>query len=79
MRSVDRLPSFAGEVSPSYGDGGVMALMNHDPSVRDDADTSPTALGRKSEIQAQIAGTMEAAKARSSVALAPRRARMAMA
>jgi hypothetical protein len=36
------LPSFAGEVSPSYGDGGVMGLrMVHDPSVRC-ADTSPS-------------------------------------
>jgi hypothetical protein len=35
-----------GEVSPSYGDGGVMGHMIHDPSVRF-ADTSPTTtLGR---------------------------------
>jgi hypothetical protein len=40
------LPSFAGEVSPFYGDGGVMNLMNHDPSVRDYADTFPASLGR---------------------------------
>ncbi len=43
------LPSFAGEVSPSYGDdGGVRGHgpAAHDPSVRDDADTSPAKLGR---------------------------------
>jgi hypothetical protein len=41
------LPSFAGEVSPSYGDGGVVSLMALDPSVREDADTSPAELGRR--------------------------------
>src|SRR5262249_26050175 len=37
------LPSEAGEVSPSYGDGGVKGISRgaHDPSVRF-ADTSPT-------------------------------------
>src|SRR5262249_17874271 len=37
-----------GEVSPSYGDGGVEGIRRgaHDPSVRC-ADTSPTSLGRK--------------------------------
>jgi hypothetical protein len=43
------LPSFAGEVSPSYGDGGVKGINDgaHDPSVREDADTSPAKLGRR--------------------------------
>jgi hypothetical protein len=46
------LPSEAGEVSPSYGDGGVIGdnvSVAHDPSVREDADTSPSpkAMGRK--------------------------------
>jgi hypothetical protein len=38
-----------GEVSPSYGDGGVMSTSTdaHDPSVGDYADTSPAKLGRK--------------------------------
>jgi hypothetical protein len=35
-------------VSPSYGDGGVGSLdVTHDPSVGEDADTSPAKLGRK--------------------------------
>jgi hypothetical protein len=43
------LPSFAGEVSPLYGDGGVKSLSGaFDPSVRDYADTSPAKLGRRS-------------------------------
>jgi len=48
------LPSEAGEVSPSYGDGGVMGtrLVAHDPSVREDADTSPASLGRRTEKRA---------------------------
>ena len=45
MPSVCRFPSHAqrGEVSPSYGDGGVMVINAdiHDPSVRF-ADTSPS-------------------------------------
>ncbi len=45
------LPSFAGEVSPSYGDGGVMSPspVAHDPSVREDADTSSAKLGRRAQ------------------------------
>jgi hypothetical protein len=47
--SLILLPSEAGEVSPSYGDGGVMSIVTvaPDPSVREDADTSPAKLGRK--------------------------------
>jgi hypothetical protein len=39
---VRLLPSFAGEVAPSYGDGGVMSIITvaHDPSARF-AGTSP--------------------------------------
>ncbi len=42
------LPSFAGEVSASYADGGVMSvtLDAHDPSVRF-ADTSPSRIPRR--------------------------------
>jgi len=48
MTTSHLLPSFAGEVSPSYGDGGVMSNVTValDPSVGDDADTSPAKLGR---------------------------------
>jgi hypothetical protein len=35
-----------GQVSLSYGDGGV---KTHDPSVGDYADTSPAKLGRKTQ------------------------------
>jgi len=45
--AIIHLPNFAGEVSPSYGDEGVMSPMTHDPSVREDADTSPAELGRR--------------------------------
>jgi len=31
-----------------------MKVMNHDPSVRDDADTSPTSLGRRNEKSARL-------------------------
>ena len=48
------LPGEAGEVSPSYGDGGVKGtrLVAHDPSVGEDADTSPASLGRRTEKRA---------------------------
>src|SRR5262245_7057556 len=42
---IASLPSEAGEVSPSHGDGGVMSIITaaHDPSAHADAGTSPRA------------------------------------
>ncbi|MBI2739266.1 MAG: ATP-dependent acyl-CoA ligase [Rhodospirillales bacterium] len=74
---IDFLPSEAGEVSPSYGDGGVMniSMGAHDPSAREDAGTSPRAsrVGRKIPIAGplpDLAAPVEAAPTRPSDTLA---------
>ena len=54
LRGAHRLllPSFAGKVSPSFGDGGVIGsvTVTLDPSARDDADPSPAELGRRMSV-----------------------------